>query len=412
MTTDDSRCLIFDPFAGISGDMILGSLIDLGLPRQWLQDLVAKLPVEASVEFSEVDRGAIRATRVRVETPGPEPARHLYDLLEILEHAPVSKAVREAAAAAFERLAEVEGAVHGIAPETVHFHEVGAADAIVDIIGAMAGVAELRVERCFTRPVAVGEGWVTAQHGKLPLPAPATLRLLEGLPVRESGLEGELTTPTGAVVLSTLTRGARAPGNYVPLRTGFGAGQRDPASHPNCLRVVLAALDPSADLLVVQADIDDMLPEYVPSLREALEDAGATDVWVYPVQMKKGRSGLRIEVLVEETRRDAVARALFAHSTTLGFRFWPIERQVLIRETKTIEWRGFPIRIKTSTRPEGHVTCKPEYDDIEKAAQALGLPPLRVRQEIERLLDPSLIGRWADINMGQSVPPQAEEESQ
>jgi uncharacterized protein (TIGR00299 family) protein len=380
--------LIFDPFSGISGDMVLGSLIDLGLPTEWLRDLVAHLPVKASIEIGEVSRGAIRAQRVRVDAPGPEPARHLSDLLEILERAPVAAAVREKAGAAFQRLAQIEGAVHGIDPEQVHFHEVGAADAIVDIVGAMAGVVELGVERCFTRPVALGSGWVTAQHGTLPVPAPATLKLLEGLPVRDSGLEGELTTPTGAVLLSVLTGGSRAPASYVPLRSGFGAGHRDPSSHPNCLRVVLATLEPSLDMYVVQADVDDMPPEYVPPLREALDTAGATDVWVYPVQMKKGRTGLRIEALVYDRQREAVARALFAHSTTLGLRFWPVERQVLLRETKTIEWRGFPIRIKTSAATEGHVTCKPEYDDIEKAARALGLPPLRVRQEIERLLDP------------------------
>ncbi|MGD8699505.1 MAG: nickel pincer cofactor biosynthesis protein LarC [Gemmatimonadales bacterium] len=388
MTTDRPRCLIFDPFSGISGDMVLGSLIDLGLPTEWLRDLVAQLPVKASIEIGEVSRGAIRAQRVRVDAPGPEPARHLSDLLEILERAPVAAAVREKAGAAFQRLAQIEGAVHGIDPEQVHFHEVGAADAIVDIVGAMAGVVELGVERCFTRPVALGSGWVTAQHGTLPVPAPATLKLLEGLPVRDSGLEGELTTPTGAVLLSVLTGGSRAPASYVPLRSGFGAGHRDPSSHPNCLRVVLATLEPSLDMYVVQADVDDMPPEYVPPLREALDTAGATDVWVYPVQMKKGRTGLRIEALVYDRQREAVARALFAHSTTLGLRFWPVERQVLLRETKTIEWRGFPIRIKTSAATEGHVTCKPEYDDIEKAARALGLPPLRVRQEIERLLDP------------------------
>lgn len=386
MTTDRSRSLIFDPFAGISGDMILGSLIDLGLSPEWMREMVGQLPVNVELEFAQVTRGSIRAQRVAVRAPGPEPARHLEDVLEILERASLATPVRELAATAFRRLAETEGALHGVPPERVHFHEVGAADAIVDIVGAIAGTAELGVERCYTRPVAIGEGWVTAQHGNLPLPAPATLRLLEGLPVRESALQDELTTPTGAVLLSVLTRGSGAPASYVPLRSGFGAGTRDPATHPNCLRVILATFEPPGDIYVVQADIDDMLPEYVPSLRAALEDSGATDVWVYPVQMKKGRSGLRIEALVDGTRRHDVAQALFGHSTTLGFRFWPVERQVLIRETKTIEWRGFPIRIKLADF-EGHVTCKPEYDDIEKAARALGLPALRVRQEIERLLD-------------------------
>jgi uncharacterized protein (TIGR00299 family) protein len=386
MTTDGSRCLIFDPFAGISGDMILGSLVELGLSPEWMRELVAQLPVNVELEFAEVTRGSISAQRVTVKAPGPEPTRHLDDVLAIIERASLSTAVRELASTAFRRLAEVEGALHGVPPERVHFHEVGAADAIVDIVGAVAGIAELGVERCHTRPVAIGAGWVTAQHGTLPLPAPATLRLLEKLPVRESGLIGELTTPTGAVLLSVLTRGSAAPASYVPLRSGFGAGARDPSTHPNCLRVILATFDPPGDMYIVQADIDDMLPEYVPPLRAALEDSGATDIWVYPVQMKKGRSGLRIEALVQGARRQAVAQALFGHSTTLGFRFWPVERQVLIRETKTIEWRGFPIRIKLAGS-EGHVTCKPEYDDIEKAAQSLGLPALRVRQEIERLLD-------------------------
>lgn len=411
MTTDRTRCLIFDPFAGISGDMILGSLIDLGLPPEWLRKLAAQLPVNVTLDIDEVSRGAIRARRVTVRAPGPEPNRHLHDLLEVLERAPLSASVRELAATAFRRLAEVEGKLHGIAPERVHFHEVGAADAIVDIVGAIAGIAELGVERCYTRPVAIGEGWVAAQHGNLPLPAPATFRLLEGLPVRESGLAGELTTPTGAVLLSTLTGGSAAPTSYVPLRSGFGAGMRDPSSHPNCLRAVLAIVDAADDMYVVQTDIDDMLPEYVPPLRQALEEAGATDIWIHPVQMKKGRLGLRIEVLVGDQRREAVARALFDHSTTLGFRFWPVERQVLIRETKTIEWRGFSIRLKSAVDSEGHVTCKPEYDDIEKAARALGFPPLKVRQAIERLLGSVLKAGGQQSHRDKMSQPEAEEGS-
>ncbi len=385
---EQSRSLIFDPFAGISGDMILGALLDVGLPADWLRGLVNDLPVRAAIEISEVARGSINASRVQVDTSQPEPARHLNDVLEIIDQAPVPRSAQELATSAFRRLAEAEGEVHGISPDEVHFHEVGAADAIVDVLGATAGVAELGVERCYTRPVAIGQGWVTAQHGALPVPAPATLKLLEDLPVRESHLEGELTTPTGAVLLSVLSQGRRAPSGYVPLRSGFGAGSRDPSSHPNCLRVILAAPQTQPTLCIVQADIDDMLPEYVPSLRDALESAGAIDVWAYPVQMKKGRSGLRVEALIQESRRDEFARTLFRYSTTLGFRFWPVDREVLIRSTKTIEWRGFTIRVKTGFGAGGHVTCKPEYEDIEKAASALGLPALKVRQEVEKLLQP------------------------
>lgn len=381
-----TRCLIFDPFAGISGDMILGALVDLGLEQEWLVELVGSLPVQAKLSVDSVTRGTLMAKAVRVELTGSEKPRRLADLLQIVEQAAIGSAARQTAAATFRRLAEVEGALHGLPADEVHFHEVGGDDAIVDIVGACAAIERLEIHQCYTRPVSVGYGWVTAQHGPLPVPAPATLKLLEGLPVRDSTIEGELTTPTGAALLASLTEARPAPGIFVPVRSGYGAGSRDPDSHPNCLRVVLAQLAVEGALLTVQADIDDMSPEYLPPLLEALYLAGATDVWSYPIQMKKGRSGLRIEVLVSVTAREEVCRALFKNSTTIGLRFWPVDREVLPRATKTIEWRGFSIRIKTSSAPDGHVHCKPEYDDVVAAAQALGWPAIRVQQEIEQQL--------------------------
>ncbi|NIN71305.1 MAG: nickel pincer cofactor biosynthesis protein LarC [Gemmatimonadetes bacterium] len=381
-----SRCLIFDPFAGISGDMILGGLIDLGLEADWLKALVSDLPVKVDLSIEEVSRGSIKATAVRVETLESGVVRHLKDVLEIIDAANVDEKAREWAAAAFRKLADVEGGVHGIAPEKVHFHEVGADDAIVDILGACAGMSQLGIDRCFTRPVAVGIGWVVAQHGALPLPAPATIRLLEDLPVRESELEGELTTPTGAVLLSVLTGGQRLHGDFTPVRSGYGAGVRDPSTHPNCLRLIIADLDARGDLIVMQADIDDMSPEYAPSLLEELFAAGAIDAWTQPVQMKKGRTGLRIEVLVPETGREAVSRALFQGSTTLGLRYWRVQREILPRAAKTVEWRGHTIRVKASTSPDGHVHYKPEFDDVAAAARAEGVPTLRAQDEIEQLL--------------------------
>ncbi len=381
-----SRCLIFDPFAGISGDMILGGLIDLGLEADWLKALVSDLPVKVDLSIEEVSRGSIKATAVRVETLESGVVRHLKDVLEIIDAANVDEKAREWAAAAFRKLADVEGGVHGIAPEKVHFHEVGADDAIVDILGACAGMSQLGIDRCFTRPVAVGIGWVVAQHGALPLPAPATIRLLEDLPVRESELEGELTTPTGAVLLSVLTGGQRLHGDFTPVRSGYGAGVRDPSTHPNCLRLIIADLDARGDLIVMQADIDDMSPEYAPSLLEELFAAGAIDAWTQPVQMKKGRTGLRIEVLVPETGREAVSRALFQGSTTLGLRYWRVQRESLPGAAKTVERRGHTIRVKASTSPDGHVHYKPEFDDVAAAARAEGVPTLRAQDEIEQLL--------------------------
>ncbi|MGD8239647.1 MAG: nickel pincer cofactor biosynthesis protein LarC [Armatimonadota bacterium] len=381
-----TRCLIFDPFAGISGDMIMGALIDLGLEVDWLEALVSDLPVKVGLGIEEVSRGSIKATAVRVETLGTDVVRHLKDVLEIIDAAQLDEKAREWARAAFRQLADVEGSIHGIPADKVHFHEVGADDAIVDILGACAGISHLGIDRCFTRPVAVGLGWVNAQHGALPLPAPATIRLLEGLPVRETELEGELTTPTGAVLLSVLTGGRRLHGDFTPVRSGYGAGGRDPETHPNCLRLILADLDARGDLIIVQADIDDMSPEYAPSLLEELFAAGAIDAWTQPVQMKKGRTGLRIEVLVPETGREAVSRALFQGSTTLGLRYWRVEREILPRAVETVEWRGHTIRVKASTSPDGHVHYKPEFDDVIAAARAAGLPTLRAQHEIEQLL--------------------------
>jgi uncharacterized protein (TIGR00299 family) protein len=381
-----SRCLIFDPLAGISGDMILGGLIDLGLEADWLESLIASLPVKVDLSIDEVSRGSIKATAVHVETLESGVVRHLKDVLEVIDAAKLDEKAREWAREAFRKLAEVEGGIHGVSPDKVHFHEVGADDAIVDIVGACAGVARLGIDQCFTRPVAVGIGWIEAAHGALPLPAPATIRLLEGLPVRESEMEGELTTPTGAALLSVLTRGQRLQGGFTPVRSGYGAGRRDPATHPNCLRLILADLAERGDLIVMQADIDDMSPEYVPSLLEELLEAGAIDAWTQPVQMKKGRTGLRIEALVPETGREAVSRALFQGSTTLGLRYWRVQRETLPRAARTVEWRGHTIRVKASTAPDGHVHYKPEFDDVAAAARAVGVPTLRAQSEIEQLL--------------------------
>jgi uncharacterized protein (TIGR00299 family) protein len=381
-----SRCLIFDPFAGLAGDMILAGLIDLGLSRDWLQELILGTPVDATLSVTAVVRGAISAPLVTVETAAEQPERRLDDILAIIDSAAVDQGARETAASVFRRLADVEGAIHGVPPERIHFHEVGAADAIVDILGAAAGIAQLGVTDCFTRPVAIGRGWIDAAHGALPVPAPATLRLLEGIPVFESDFEGEITTPTGAALLSALTGGKPAPGLFVPVRSGFGAGTRDPSTHPNCLRLVLADLQVPGPMFVLQADIDDMSPEFLPPLVQSLFDAGATDVSSHPVQMKKGRTGLRIEVLAHGAAIDSVQNAILSESTTLGLRFWHVQRQVLPRTTNRIEWRGFSIRIKSSVDADGHVRHKAEYDDIIAAAQALDIPPLRAKEEIERQL--------------------------
>lgn len=381
------RGLIFDPFAGVSGDMILGALIDAGLAPDWLESFVASLDLGAvGVETGRVERGGIDCARVRFELPPEHAHRHLSDVLEVVERSAAPAPVKATASEAFRMLAAAEAAIHGIPVDRVHFHEVGALDAILDVLCAVAGVAELGIERCYVRPIALGTGTIRIEHGEFPVPAPATLKLLEALPVRETGYEGECTTPTGAAILRAL--GVQdPPDEFVVLGSGYGAGARDPQDRPNCLRVVLVepvgAAGAGERMFVVQADLDDMDPEYVPPAQDALREVGALDVVSVPVGMKKGRQGLRLEALVREEDRDAVVSALFRATTTIGARFWPVLRSALPRDEETVVWRGQRIRRKRVRLADGTERVKPEFDDVVRAAAALDMPAHEVRNAIE-----------------------------
>lgn len=382
------RGLIFDPFAGISGDMILGALIDVGLDPEWLRSFVATLGFSGvDVVIERADRRGISCGRVRFELPHEHAHRHLRDILEIVDRVPVPPSVKSTVTAVFRRLAEAEAEVHGTSVDAVHFHEVGALDAILDVLCAVAGIGELGIDRCYTRPVTVGSGYVEIEHGRYPLPAPATLKLLDGLPVRDSGYEGECTTPTGAALLATLTEGRRPPAEFIAGRSGFGAGTRDPEDRPNCLRILLCQVPYAGEsrLYLVQADLDDLPPEYVPPAQEALFRAGALDVVAFPAGMKKGRPGVRLEALTTEPKLDAVLEALYRNTSTIGARYWPVQRPALARSEETVEWRGQTIRRKRVRLPDGTERAKPEYEDVVRAANALGLGPFEVRLALERI---------------------------
>lgn len=383
------RALIFDPFAGASGDMILGALVDLGLPGAWLESFVASLGFDGvRVVVERAERRHIACGRVRFELPHEHAHRHLSHVLRIIEGARAPDRARARAAEAFRRLAEAEARIHGTTPERVHFHEVGALDSILDVLCAMAAVEELGFEAFYTRPVAIGSGWIEIDHGRFPVPAPATLELLAGVPIRDTGFAGECTTPTGAAIIATLTGGRTPPAEVRVLRTGFGAGSRDPEDRPNCLRLIAcevagpgeAAAEP---IYLVQADIDDMAPEYLPAAQEAAMAAGALDAVASPLVMKKGRPGVRFEALVPESTLDDVARAIFRGTPTIGLRYWPVSRVALERAEETVLFRGHPIRWKRVRLPGGSVRAKPEYEDVRRAAAALGLTPFEVRTALE-----------------------------
>ncbi|MEJ2503497.1 MAG: LarC family nickel insertion protein, partial [Gemmatimonadota bacterium] len=288
-----SRALIFDPFAGISGDMLLGALVDLGLPPDWLRELVDSTGVGAAVSVERATRSGIDCGRVRFTLPPERRHRHLPDVLAVVDGSGATESAKRRAGAVFQRIAEAEAAVHGVSIDRVHFHEVGALDSVLDVLCGVAGVAELGYARCYTRPVAVGTGTVEIEHGVYPLPAPATARLLQGIPVRETPYPDECTTPTGAALVAELTGGRRSPADVVFGRSGFGAGTRDPEGRPNCLRLIECTVGADETVVLVQADVDDMAPEYVAAARDAVMDAGALDVALVRVDMKKGRPGLR-----------------------------------------------------------------------------------------------------------------------
>jgi uncharacterized protein (TIGR00299 family) protein len=378
------RIAILDPAAGISGDMTLGALLSLGVPVSWLEALPGRLGLgDVRVTVRDVRRAGVTCKQVDFAIPPQPHGRHVGELVQLVERAPVSDWVKERAVRAFRLVGEAEGRVHGVAPEKVHLHEVGAVDAVLDIVGAIEGFERLGALAVHHLPVAVGQGWVEAAHGRLPVPAPATAILLEGLEIAGAGpVEGEATTPTGAALIRVLSAGA-PPDRWRMVGSGWGAGQRDPKHYPNALRILLAEVASEAGRVVLLAtDVDDMSPEYVEPLRQALVQAGALDVQTWPVQMKKGRQGFRVEVMAPEGLAEEVTAELFRHSTTAGVRRWIAERATLPRHQLTVRLDGVAVRVKVLDG--GSVRVKPEYDDVLAAAQALGRPPLDVARAVER----------------------------
>jgi uncharacterized protein (TIGR00299 family) protein len=305
-------------------------------------------------------------------------------LIEIVRHAPLSARVKTQCVRAFELLGAAEGRVHGVPAEAVHLHEVGAVDAVLDIVGGVEGFEQIGVEEIFNLPVAVGSGWVQAGHGRLPVPAPATAVLLEGLELANGGpVKGEATTPTGATLLRVLSKG-HPPDRWRLLGSAWGAGERNPSEYPNALRLILA--EPAAEAGVVEViatDLDDMQPEYVEPLREALLGAGALDCSVWATGGKKGRVSLRLEAQAAPGAAERVVEALFANSTTGGIRRWTAIRSTLPRREISVELApSVIVRAKVWEGPAG-TRLKPEFDDVIRAAAALRLPAVEVARRAQ-----------------------------
>ena len=357
--------------------MTLGALVDVGLDPAWLQALPSRLGLDGiGVRVARVRRGGLDAAKVDFDIPEQPHGRHIGAIRKIVDSAPLPAPVKARAHAAFTAIAEIEGEAHGVPPEQVHLHEVGAVDAILDVVGAIWGMSEIGVTRVVCGTISLGDGFVKAAHGILPVPAPATLRLLAGQRVRP-GPEGtgELVTPTGAALVRVLSEGG-LPSTYIPRRSGFGAGTRDLLGRPNVLRLVLADADP-ADLVrevvvMLACDIDDMTGEGLAGASQLLLDEGALDVVLMATHMKKGRPGTRLEVLCSVGDVSRLEMLILRHTTTLGVRQWVAERGVLRREVHVVEVLGQAVRVKVSALPNGERRLKAEFEDVHAASRASG----------------------------------------
>ncbi|MBA3853950.1 MAG: TIGR00299 family protein [Gemmatimonas sp.] len=370
-----TRIAILDPMSGIAGDMCLGALLDCGLPESFVRELPQTLGIaDIGVQITRVSRGQIACSKVDFTIPPQPHGRHLKHIKAIVDATPAPASVKEKANRCFTLITECEAAIHGTTVERVHLHEVGSVDAILDIVGTIWGLEQLGVEHVYCGTIPLGDGFVDTQHGRMAVPTAATLRLLEGLPVRP-GPEGsgELVTPTGAALVRVLSEGP-PPAEFVVQRSGFGAGTKDFKDRANALRIWIAEVEAkTADgtIVVLAADLDDATGEEVAALAERLRTAGALDVVLLSTVMKKGRPGVRIEVLADPAHADSLEAQLLTESSSIGVRRYAAQRRVLPRERVVVEVLGQEVALKVVTRPDGQRTAKPEADDVARAAAAL-----------------------------------------
>jgi uncharacterized protein (TIGR00299 family) protein len=374
------RVAHFDCFSGASGDMLLGALIDAGVPPRVIGSGIASLRVPITLSLEKVKRCGIAATHVKITAPDDQPHRHLRDIEAILDRSSLGEKPRDLAKRMFRRLAEAEAAVHELPIEKVHFHEVGALDSIADFVGTAIGLVHLDVERFTARSIPVGCGMIDCQHGRMPIPAPATALLLQGVPLAASNVQTELTTPTGAAILTTVVNEWTDSPAMTLEAVGHGAGSRDLHEQPNILRLLIgsAANQPTGERVwVLETNLDDVPGEIVGYTMERLFEAGALDAWTTPVQMKKNRPGVQITVLADDAKFADLEQILFRETGTLGVRRCRYDRTNLPREMSSISTRWGDVKVKAG---------KPEYEDCARIAREHGIALSAVVDEIKKLL--------------------------
>lgn len=375
------KTLYLDCPMGISGDMFLAALIDLGVDPKIILRELKKLPVDKiDVEIKKVARHSITGTTFKVRLSESHHHRTFRDIKKIIDESDLSPKVKALSIDIFKLIAEAEGKIHGIKAADVHFHEIGAMDSIIDIVGAAIAVDSLKVKRVAASPIALGTGWAKTMHGTIPIPAPATLEILKGVPVAASTAPFELTTPTGAAIVKTLASSFGPMPSMTIERAGYGAGKKDFKESANLLRAVIGetaetrAAEGVERLTVLETNIDDMSPQVAGYLLEKLLSAGALDAFYTPVQMKKGRPGVLLSVLTDRDKKDGLLDVIFIESTTIGVRAYEVDRHCLERKAAKVKTPYGSIKVKLALREGRVVNIQPEYEDCKAAAEKKGVP--------------------------------------
>jgi len=381
------RVAYFNCFSGISGDMVLAALVDLGWSVKELERELDKLDLSGyQVEAKKVAKKGITSTQIEIHIEEDKKERKLKDILSILDKSKLEKKIKERSRAIFIRLASVEAKIHGKSPQKIHFHELGGLDTIIDVVGAVAGMKYLGIEKMYSSSLPLGKGFVKCSHGTIPVPAPATLELLKGVPVYGSNIEAELVTPTGAAIISTLAENF---GQMPPMEIdniGYGAGQRD-LPIPNLLRVSLGMLKNVYEedvVSLIQTNIDDMNPEFYEHIIDRLFDEGVLDVFLTPIQMKRTRPATMLSVITDEEKIERMLEVIFDETTTLGVRISKIKRRKLNRESRKVVTKYGKIEVKVGKLDGIVKNVSPSYEECRKIATRLNIPLKKVYQEAKQ----------------------------
>jgi uncharacterized protein (TIGR00299 family) protein len=388
----------FDCFSGVSGDMILGALIDAGLDFHQLKSELSKLKISGyTLKTEKTTRKSLSGTIFTVNTEEDHAERHLRDIEEIIDRSDLGDDIKAFSKAIFQKLAHVEAKIHNSDPGKVHFHEIGGLDSIIDIVGVLIGIKMLGIEAVYVSSIPVGRGFVECDHGILPLPAPATLEMLKGIPIHASDMEKELVTPTGISILKHIARSFGVIPKMKIQRIGYGAGSRD-LKIPNLLRVWIGETDEKTEyekdeVILIETNLDDMNPEFIGYASEKLMEGGALDVFMTPIFMKKNRPGTQLSVLITPDKLEETLSIIFTETTSLGIRLHRLERKKLPREIITVETTFGPVKVKVSQSSQETKNISPEYEDCKKIAIKQGIPLRNVYEEAKATARKILISK-------------------